>query len=367
MNRFNFIKKLSLTSIGFFIYSKIGNSQTKKMTNSPIKNIKPLVLPWETKDPFIFCSYHYDNYPGGNKNLGPNASLSGRALGQDFASKDGWNMYHGTKVPGFPAHPHCGFETVSIVTKGIVDHSDSLGGKGRFGNGDVQWLTSGKGVQHAEMFPLLDKDKNPFEIFQLWLNLPQKSKKVEPHYQMLWREDIPQIISTDQNGNITEIDLIAGHLNEKKALSPNPNSWAADAKNNVQIWTIKLNPNADFVIKGIDENITRTLYFYKGDSITIDTTKVDVKQLIHLDSTLDITIKNASETSYLFFLQGKPINEPLVQHGPFVANSQKGIQEAIQDFRKTQFGNWPYPTNEPVHGKDRGRFARFPNGKEVVK
>ena len=135
------------------------------MSKSAIKNIKPLHAPWETQSPFIFCSYHYDEFPGGNENMEPNASLEGRAIGQDFASKDGWNMYHGANVPGFPVHPHCGFETVSVVTKGMVDHSDSLGGKGRFGDGDVQWLTSGKGVQHAEMFPLLKQDKNPLKFF----------------------------------------------------------------------------------------------------------------------------------------------------------------------------------------------------------
>jgi hypothetical protein len=261
MNRTDFIKKLSLTTIGVFVLSKFGFAQTEKMTKTAIKNIKPLTLPWETRDPFIFCSYHYDEFPGGNENMEPNVSLEGRAIGQDFASKDGWNMYHGANVPGFPAHPHCGFETVSLVTKGMVDHSDSLGGKRRFGNGDVQWLTSGKGLQHAEMFPLLNKDKNPFEIFQLWLNLPKKSKKVDPYYKMLWSEDIPKIISKDENGNQTEIDLIAGELNEHKALLPNPDSWAADRSNNVQILMIKMNPNAKISIKGIEEDITRTLYF----------------------------------------------------------------------------------------------------------
>ncbi len=337
------------------------------MGHSAIKSIKPLTLPWETQDPFIFCSYHYDEFSGGNENMGPNVSLEGRVLGQDFVSKDGWNMYHGVNVPGFPAHPHCGFETVSVVTKGMVDHSDSLGGKGRFGNGDVQWLTSGKGVQHAEMFPLLNKDKNTFEIFQLWLNLPKKSKKVVPFYQMLWSEDIPKIKSIDNNENVTEVNLIAGNLDGQKALTPNPDSWAVDPENKVQIWTIKLHPNAKYTIKGIDENITRTLYFYKGNGIAINDTQVNVKKLVHLDSKETIDIENSSETAYLFFLQGKPINEPLVQHGPFVANSQEEIQEAMQEYRKTKFGGWPYNTNEPVHDKNRGRFAKFPNGKEIIK
>lgn len=336
------------------------------MKQSSIKEIKPLILPWETKDPFIFCSYHYDEFPGGNDHMEPNVSLVGRKIGQDFASKDGWNMYHGANVPGFPAHPHCGFETVSVVTKGMVDHSDSLGGKGRFGNGDVQWLTSGKGVLHAEMFPLLNKNKNPFEIFQLWLNLPKKSKKANPYYKMLWSEDIPKVISKDENGNLTEIDIIAGELNGQKALLPNPDSWAADSKNEVQIWTIKLNPNAKFSMKGTKENITRTLYFYEGKELFIDNSKVSVKRLVHLDATEEVIIQNSSETAYLFFLQGKPINEPVVQYGPFVANSEAEIQEAMQEYRQTHYGGWPYDTNEPVHDKNSGRFAKFIDG-EVVK
>ena len=108
---------------------------------SAVKNIFPLGFPWKTQDPFLFCVYHADAYPKGNEQMGPAASLEGRNLGQDFTLKDGWRMYHGRTVPGFPAHPHRGFETVTIVRKGIVDHSDSMGAAARFGHGDVQWLT----------------------------------------------------------------------------------------------------------------------------------------------------------------------------------------------------------------------------------
>ncbi|HEY6458978.1 MAG TPA: pirin family protein, partial [Polyangiaceae bacterium] len=112
----------------------------------------PLGFPWATVDPFLFCAYHDDAYPAGNEALGPAASLAGREMGQDFAGKDGWRMYHGTTVPGFPQHPHRGFETVTIVRRGLIDHSDSLGAAARFGGGDAQWLTAGRGVSHAEMF-----------------------------------------------------------------------------------------------------------------------------------------------------------------------------------------------------------------------
>src|SRR5690554_1071005 len=121
------------------------------MTTTAIKNIKPLGFQWETQDPFLFCAYHRVLYPSGNEAMGPNASLQGRNIGSDFDLKEGWRMYHGSKVPGFPAHPLKGFETVTLVEEGFADHSDSLGGGGRFGNGDVQWMTAGKGVMHCEM------------------------------------------------------------------------------------------------------------------------------------------------------------------------------------------------------------------------
>ena len=139
----------------------------------PIIQVGPLSNRWQTLDPFLFCVHHDDAYPAGNEALGPAASLAGRNIGQDFAGIDGWRMYHGTTVPGFPQHPHRGFETVTFVRRGFIDHSDSLGATARFGRGDVQWLTAGKGIVHSEMFPLLERDEpNTTELFQIWLNLP---------------------------------------------------------------------------------------------------------------------------------------------------------------------------------------------------
>lgn len=334
-----------------------------------IKSIKPLGFPWQTQDPFLFCVYHLDFYPKGNENLGPAASLAGRALGQDFApNKEGWRMYHGEKVPGFPAHPHCGFETVTIVTKGLVDHSDSLGAAGRFGFGDVQWMTAGKGVQHCEMFPLLKQDdENPLELFQIWLNLPRSAKKAEPHFAMLWSDAIPVYEKTDANGKKTKVRVVAGEINGVVAPPPAPNSWAADSKNEVAIWTMKMEAGASFTLPRSSASVNRSLYFYTGESITIDGQPFNKPQAIELHADQEVELLAGNTDCYLLLLQGKPIGEPVVQHGPFVGNTQADIQQAFQDYQQTQFGGWPWPSYEHVHSREKGRFARYPDGSEVVK
>src|SRR5678810_526307 len=172
----------------------------------PVTQVTPLGNRWQTQDPFLFCVHHVDHYPKGNERLGPAASLTGHDLGMDFEGKDGWRMYHGDVVPGFPQHPHRGFETVTIMRHGYIDHSDSLGATARFGPGDVQWLTAGKGIVHSEMFPLLDsKGPNPLELFQIWLNLPRSDKFVEPYFSMFWDQEIPRHTVADAQGRPTEI------------------------------------------------------------------------------------------------------------------------------------------------------------------
>ncbi len=333
-----------------------------------IKKIKPLGFPWETSDPFLFCAYHEDQYPKGNGKLGPADSLEGRNLGQDFTVKNGWRMYHGTKVPGFPAHPHRGFETVTIVQKGLVDHADSLGAAGRFGNGDVQWMTAGRGVQHSEMFPLLETEKeNPFLLFQIWLNLPREKKMVDPHFKMLWNEEIPKITIKDDQGFSTEIVLVAGTINNIKAPDPAPNSWAAHADNDLVIATLKIDPHATFSLPKTLSGTNRSLYFFKGNEITSEGFTIPVNHEIILEGSEELILKNADEEAHLLWLQGKPINEPVAKHGPFVMNSQLEIREAIHEYQQTEFGGWPWPTYDHVHDTTKGRFARFPDGTEVTK
>lgn len=338
------------------------------MLNKAQLNLKPLGFQWEVKNPFIFCAHHHDQYPKGNEVMGPSASLEGRDLGQDFTLKDGWRMYHGEVVPGFPAHPHRGFETVTIVLEGFVDHSDSHGQAGRYGMGDVQWMTAGSGLQHCEMFPLINQDKeNPLELFQVWLNLPKARKFAEPHFKMLWHEEIPKVRHKDENGKVTEINLIAGKIGKTIALAPAPDSWAAQPENEVAIWTIKMEAGARWILPPNPTGTSRTLYFYRGDKLTLWQTNIAAGYSFDLDLKEEITIQNGDTTGYIFLLQAKPINEPVVQYGPFVMNTEAEIRQAISDYRATEFGGWPWPTRDHVYPRNQGRFAKYLGRKTEIR
>lgn len=334
------------------------------MEHKAIINIEPLGFPWKTKDPFLFCAHHRDEYPAGNDEMGlDRAHLEGRDIGSDFQLKDGWRMYHGKSIPGFPYHPHRGFETITINKEGFVDHSDSLGAAGRFGAGDVQWMTAGKGVLHSEMFPLVNTEiGNPLEIFQIWLNLPKKNKFVEPHFKMLWSEMIPTTDLIDNQGKKTTVDIIAGRLKEIKAPEPTPDSWAANEENGVTVLTLSMEAGATITLPAASENMNRTLYFYRGSTIEIDTHAIPEYQLIELKADVDLEITAGDSDAHLLFLQGKPIAEPVAQHGPFVMNTEEEIREAFQDYKRTGFGGWPWPMQEQVHEKEKGRFALHADG-----
>ena len=333
--------------------------------SSSIKAIKPLGFPWVTQDPFLFCVHHEDFYPNGNDDLSPVASLAGRNLGNDFTIKDGWRMYHGQTVPGFPSHPHRGFETVTAVKNGLIDHSDSLGAAGRFGNGDVQWMTAGKGVQHSEMFPLLNKNGgNHFNFFQIWLNLPKDKKFVEPHFAMLWADQIEDIKLSDDQDRSTTLRLIAGKYLDKVAPAPAPDSWAANPVNEVAIWTIEMDENASWNCPIASEGVNRTLYFYAGENISINGSEITEFGAVELHANSEAIVTNGSAKSHFLLLQGKPINEPVVQYGPFVMNTNEEIQQTMMDYQRTQFGGWPWPKSDHTHAKDSGRFALYADGRE---
>ena len=342
----------------------VPNESRLPMTENVVRNVEPLgAPPWRTQDPFLFCVHHDDAYPAGNAAFGPATSLAGRNIGSDFANRDGWNMYHGDVVPGFPSHPHRGFETVTVVRQGLIDHSDSLGAGARYGHGDTQWLTAGRGIVHSEMFPLLSSDApNPAELFQIWLNLPAADKMVEPCFTMLWRDRIPKHIALDAAGKSTEVTLIAGHLGDVRAPSPPPNSWAHRADTEVAIWTLKLAPGARFTLPPVAPRTNRTLYYFRGNGMRVGDRTVSPRHLVELRESLAATLVNGDDEGELLLLQGRAIGEPVVQHGPFVMNTRAEIQQAFADFQRTRFGGWPWPSSGPVHGPAHERFARHADG-----
>ena len=333
------------------------------MTGHPVLSVEPLSMPWQTPDPFLFCVYHNDAYPQGNAHFGPAASLAGREIGMDFAGKDGWRMYHGDVVPGFPRHPHRGFETVTLARRGFIDHADSLGALARFGRGDLQWVTAGRGIEHAEMFPLLDREApNPVELFQIWLNLPRADKLVEPHFKMLWASSIPRITERDAAGAGTEIVVLAGKLGEVRAPAPPPKSWAARPETEVAIWTIRMAPQARWTLPAAAAGVNRSVYFFRGDALSMDARDIPPESAVRLRPDRAVALHNGAEESELLLLQGRPIGEPVVQHGPFVMNSRAEIVQAFTDYRQTRFGGWPWPSDGPVHGPEAVRHARLPDG-----
>lgn len=327
---------------------------------SPLLETFPLGMHWPMFDPFLFCAHHNDAYPAGDANLGPTETLAGRQIGSDFSNLNGWSMYHGTHVPGFPQHPHRGFETISYVRQGLMDHADSLGATARFGAGDVQWMTAGGGVQHSEMFPLLDDTgPNPMELFQIWLNLPAEDKMVEPYFTMLWRHTIPVV--TPAEG--VEVVVLAGEFDTAVAPKPPVNSWASRRESDIAIWHLKLAPGARFALPatGYDDTI-RALYVFEGDGITVDGAELAGDHGARIEGR-SLELVNGDAPTEIMLIQGRPIGEPVAQYGPFVMNTAAEIQQAFEDYQRTNFGGWPWPNHEPNHGPDKGRFAIHADGR----
>lgn len=370
LKRRNFLSRMTLAASALMLapieqFSKtLKTMQDKQDDIDPIKSISALGFQWETADPFLFCVHHEDNFPKGNDAMGPDPSMfQGRHMGDDFIVKDGFRMYHGKTVPGFPGHPHRGFETVTVVRKGLVDHADSLGAAGRYGNGDVQWMTAGKGVQHSEMFPLLEKEKeNPMELFQIWLNLPKAKKMVDPHFTMLWSDSIPNYTHTDINNLKTSIEVIAGKIGEIKAPACPPNSWANDPLNEVAIWNVKIEANGSWTMPKASAGINRNLYFYEGSSLLMAGKTIPKYSAVNVIPEQDLVIKAGAEPVSILVLQGKPIAEQVIQYGPFVMNTKEEIQQAFEDYHQTQFGGWPWSRYDQVHDRSKGRFAKHADG-----
>ena len=329
--------------------------------HSPVLATVPLGQQWPTLDPFLFCAHHDDDYPEGNGSLAPKASLGGRAIGSDFSNTDGWSMYHGKSVPGFPQHPHRGFETITYCRHGYIDHSDSMGATARFGRGDVQWMTAGSGVVHSEMFPLVNTEsRNLTELFQIWLNLPAADKMVDAYFTMFWSEDIPKV-ELDGRGAVT---VIIGDLSGAVPPAPPPNSWASQADARIGMFHVVLPAGTSWTLPATAATSGRMLYLFEGNGLQLAgaSTTYSVDTGMQLVPDADIDMVAGDEMIECLVLQGTPIGEPVAQYGPFVMNTRAEIQEAFEDYQRTQFGGWPWESNDPTHAAHDDRFAIHADG-----
>ena len=332
----------------------------RRKRSGPVIRTQMLSLHWDTEDPFLFVSHHCDDYPQGNAQQAPPLSeIGGRNLGRDYKRIFGFRMYHGKVVPGFPIHAHWGYETITIPEKGFIDHFDSLGNQGRFGFGDVQWISAGSFYQHNEMYPLAYDDRpNPNDITQIMLNLPLKDKGSDPEVNTIWSETIPLY---EGNGYIVKI--ICGEFKSLWAHSPNSVSWAADMNNHIGIFRITAEPGAEIALPAIPQNINRNLYFIEGKNIKIGEETFDSPMRLKL-VTDDLKIINGDSTSVFWLLEGKPINEKMSSFGPIVLENDKSVREALNTVRKEELSRWPWGLVDRTQPKGTERFISYHDGRE---
>jgi redox-sensitive bicupin YhaK (pirin superfamily) len=215
------------------------------------------------------------------------------------------------------------------------------------------------------MFPLLDRNApNPVELFQIWLNLPRAEKMVEPQFSMLWSGGIPRHTVRDAAGRTTEITVIAGALDDVAPPAPPPHSWAARPESDVAIWSICMQPGAAWTLPPARPGTHRTLYWFAGSGLRVGdrTIAKPCGMALRPDVAAPLLAAPGPGEVELLLLQGRPIGEPVAQHGPFVMNSRAEIQQAFVDYQRTRFGGWPWPSEAPVHGHE-GRFARHADGR----
>ncbi|RTL60238.1 MAG: pirin family protein [Sphingobacteriales bacterium] len=242
----------------------------------------------------------------------------------DFAAE--FNFTPSEKVRGVDVHPHKGFETVTIAYKGSVAHHDSAGNSGIINSGDVQWMTAGAGILHKEYHEQeFSKRGGPFEMVQLWVNLPKKHKSVAPHYQAITADKMGKYVIPN-NGGI--VNVIAGKVNDVKG--------PAATYSPVNLFDIKLNKGAELNFT-IPASHNAAMLMVNGTALADETAVAEHSFVLFKDGGEEITIK-ADSDAVILFMSGEPINEPIASYGPFVMNTQEEIYEAIEEFQAGKFG-----------------------------
>lgn len=255
------------------------------------------------------------------------ASLAGRHIGRDFEGRDGWRMYHGRRIPGFPRHPHRGFETVTIVYQGEVAHQDTAGNGGLIGPGDVQWMTAGAGLMHEEYHSdRFAQSGGTLEMVQLWVNLPARDKLVDPAYQAITADDIPVVELPEGAGSLRVIaGDYDGHTGPARTHTP------------MQVWDIRLQAGRQTKLT-LPEGWGGALVTLHGPVLINDSSISRDAELAVLSREGSGITLEANADATVLLLSGEPIDEPVVGHGPFVMNTTEEIRQALSDFHGGRFG-----------------------------
>lgn len=249
----------------------------------------------------------------------------------DHAAPTKFRSHSGRR--GVGQHPHRGFETVTIVYQGEVEHRDSTGSGGVIGPGDVQWMTAASGILHEEFHSKDFSQKGgTIEMVQLWVNLPAKDKMAAPGYQTLLNQDIPVVPLADNAGQVRVIaGSYGGYAGPARTFSP------------INVWDMKLNAGHTTTLQ-VEEGHTLAVVMLHGAILVNGEQIVRETQMVLLDRAGDSISLEANGDVSLLVLSGEPIDEPIVGYGPFVMNSEAEIQQAFRDFNSGQFGAMPLTT-----------------------
>lgn len=261
-------------------------------------------------------------------NFIPGASISQRRMSPflmlDFGAE--FDFGPSEKVRGVDVHPHKGFETVTIAYKGSVAHHDSTGNSGIINPGDVQWMTAGAGILHKEYHEKeFSKKGGPFEMVQLWVNLPKKDKATAPHYQPITADKMGKV---QLPGNSGMVNVIAGDYNGVKG--------PAFTYSPVNLFDFKLNKDGEATFSVPAEHNTAVLIV--NGSVEVNGTKAAEHSFILFKNEGEEIHIKADENAVVLLLSGEPINEPIASYGPFVMNTQAEIYEAIEEFQNGKYG-----------------------------
>ncbi|HLX30867.1 MAG TPA: pirin family protein [Casimicrobiaceae bacterium] len=231
-----------------------------------------------------------------------------------------------TKRRGVGEHPHRGFETVTIVYAGEVEHRDSAGNGGRIGPGDVQWMTAASGVMHEEFHSgEFTRAGGTMEMAQLWVNLPAKDKMAKPRYQSIVAADIPSVELPDGAGRVR---VIAGRFDS--------HSGPAQTFTDLNVWDVELAAGRTATLQ-VPDGHTTAIALFRGAIVVNDAQEATAPSIVQFAREGDSVRVKATRDATFLLLSGEPIDEPIAGYGPFVMNTRDEIMTAIRDLQEGRF------------------------------